>query len=167
LNREWQVDPEMSGERTVTSIAVGANYVWFAWYEELKNGVSRYDVSDQSWTEVVFTELEENLPDDTTNLGINLGANDREMWFGTESEGMSYNHATSIFSDPFRYPAELTGNVPNCVLVGDDSVWFATSRGLGRLDRELIERIKQIRYGSTETQPTAPSTEDAPRPRLQ
>ena len=146
---KWQsiTDPAMSGERSVTSIAAGANYVWFAWYEDLRNGFSRYDALTKSWEEWPFTELEERTP---TVRGasidmVNLGANDREMWVGTGNEVLFYDHTTSSWSRPFKCPSELAGHVPVYVLVEDDYVWFATSHGLGRLDRKLIGRIEQIR----------------------
>jgi hypothetical protein len=34
---------------------------------------------------------------------------------------------------------------PVSVLVTDNSVWFATSQGLGRLDRRLIDQIERIK----------------------
>jgi ligand-binding sensor domain-containing protein len=147
--REFMTSDE-NPERSVTSIAFGANYIWFAWYEELGNGFSRYDALTKSWKGFTVTQL----PPDTTvapsaNI-INLGANDKEMWFGTESEVMFYDYATSELSDPFGYPSELTGHVPKCVLVGDNSIWFATSHGLGRIDRNLIRQIEQIRQGPVE-----------------
>ena len=40
---------------------------------------------------------------------------------------------------------DLYEALPECVLVGDYSVWFATSHGLGRIDREMVRRIQQIK----------------------
>ena len=144
----WYRDPEMPIGRSVTSIASGANYVWFAWYEELKNGFSRYDAAKKSWYEwPSFAEWEANptAVQDVNNRMINLGANDREMWIGADNYAVFYDHATSRLSDPLNYPSELSGYVPLQVLVHNDSVWFATSHGLGRLDRKLVGRIEQIK----------------------
>ncbi len=150
LTEKWQdvTMPDEGRERSVTSIAVGSNYVWFAWYEELRNGVTGYDVTTKSWKEnwpITQWEKDTLAASGASIDVISLGANDKEMWFGTESEVMFYDYATSQLSESFKYPSELTGHVPKCVLVRDDFIWFATSRGLGRLDRKLIERIREIR----------------------
>jgi len=143
----WQKDPAMPGGRSITSIASGANYVWFAWYEEFKNGVSKYDASAKSWEEWPPL-LEWDTAQDVSSKMINLGANDREMWIGTDNFAAFYDHATSRLSDPLNYPSELAGYVPLRVLVQDNFVWFATSNGLGRLNRKLVGRIEQIKKRS-------------------
>jgi tetratricopeptide (TPR) repeat protein len=149
LTGKWQsiTDPSMSGEKSVTSIAAGANYVWFAWYEDLRNGFSRYDALTKSWEEWPFTELEERAPaaQGASIDMINLGADDKEAWVGTGREVLFYDHATSSWSRPFKCPSGLADHVPVCVLVEDNSVWFATSYGLGRLNRNLVDRIEQIK----------------------
>ena len=147
LTGKWQSDPAMSGEKFVTSIAAGAHYVWFAWKESLRNGVSRYDALEKSWRDWVVTEWEGNVPTarNASSNRINLGANDKGMWVGTGNEVLFYDHVAASWSRPFNYPSKLAGHVPACVLVEDSFVWFATSHGLGRLDRKLVGRIEQIR----------------------
>jgi hypothetical protein len=140
----------------VTSIAAGANYVWFAWHSEVQSGFSRYDTLAGSWWEpAVFAEWK---------MVINLGANDREMWLGTGNEVLYYDYATSSYSEPLDYPLELAGKAPECVLVGDDSIWFATSHGLGRLERELVRQIERIKQESKEPEPSVPLMESDMQP---
>jgi tetratricopeptide (TPR) repeat protein len=139
----WQAVAEISTEATevtVTSIAAGANYVWFAWYGESSNGASKYDVSTQAW-ELHPLEFDEG---GATVEMINLAANYAEAWVGTDAEAMLYDYTTSRW-DIFAYPPKLSDSVTKCVLTGDASIWFGTQRGLGKLDRQLIGRIEHIR----------------------
>jgi ligand-binding sensor domain-containing protein len=117
--------------------------VWFAWYRELSNGVSKYDTTTKTWEETIVADWQEYTS--TANM-VNLGADDEEMWLGTDTGILFYDRATSGWSRSFNYPSELMGHVPPvCVLVEDNSVWFATSQGLGRLDRRLIDQIERIK----------------------
>ena len=138
----WQSDPEISREITVTSIAAGANCVWFAWYGEFKNGVSKYDVSTQLWDPIPL--FKDTQGAEVVDM-INLSANYMEAWIGTDTDAMLYDHTTSQW-EPLDYPSALSGNVTRCVaIVSDDSVWFGTANGLGRLDKSLLRRVKHIK----------------------
>ena len=141
LTGKWQIETDraIAGGRSVTSIAPCGNHVWFAWYRELSNGVSKYDTTTKTWEETTVADYTS-----TANI-INLGANDKEVWLGTDTGVLFYDRATSGWS-PFNYPSEIMEHVPPmCVLVEDNSVWFATSQGLGRLDRRLIDQIERIK----------------------
>jgi ligand-binding sensor domain-containing protein len=145
LSGGWQSDPGMivGDSITVTSIAAGANYVWFAWYgksyEKFSNGVSRYDMSTKSRDSFPNTE-------DIEAVGtINLAASDTEAWVGTNTEALLYDYASLQWYPPFDYPPEISGSATACVLISDDSVWFGTERGLGRLDKKLLKRIEYVR----------------------
>ncbi|MFC1712329.1 tetratricopeptide repeat protein [Candidatus Poribacteria bacterium] len=139
----WQSDPGIPNEASVTSIAAGADYIWFAWYGTSSNGVSRYNMSTKSWD--LVQEVTTAAVDEVIGM-INLAANDSEAWVGTETEVLLYDYATlQWYPRPFNYPPELSGKVTTCVLIGDDAVWFATPRGLGRLDKKLLRRVNHIR----------------------
>ena len=139
----WQSDPEISREITVTSIAAGADYVWFAWHGEFKNGVSRYDASAQRWDPIPL--FKDTQGAEVVDM-INLTANYMEAWIGTDTDAMLYDYTTSQWYESLDYPPALSGSVTRCVLiVSDDSVWFGTANGLGRLDKELLRRIEYIK----------------------
>ncbi len=145
LADKWQIeiDQAIAGGRSVTSIATCGNHVWFAWYRELSNGVSKYDADTQTWEETIVADWQEYAQ--TANM-VNLGASDKEMWLGTDTGILFYDRATSGWSRSFNYPSALMGHVPPvCVLVEDNSVWFATSQGLGRLDRRMIDQIERLK----------------------
>jgi len=148
-------DPSMSGEKFVTSISAGANYVWFAWKESLRNGFSRYNATAKSWEDKgwgVFAEWEKNTPSTrgTNSNIINLGANNKETWIAADAGVLAYDHSTSGWSKSYNYPSEISGQVPISILVEDDSVWFATSHGLVRLDKNMISRVEQANMKTNE-----------------
>lgn len=136
------------GNRSITSIATGGKYLWFAWYEESRNGVTRYNASTRAWDNWVIAEWEggsQAVQGAEANM-INLGSSDNETWVGAGSGVFVYNHInTSWSSSAINYPPDLSGLVPVCVLVEDESVWFATSNGLGRLNRKLVGQVEQIK----------------------
>ncbi|MBD3181950.1 tetratricopeptide repeat protein [Candidatus Poribacteria bacterium] len=145
---KWQLDPAMTGGKSVTSIASGANNVWFAWYEQLRNGISKYDAQKKKWEHWTVAEWGEysRAAKDSNSVLINLDANNREMWVGADAGVWYYDHLTeSLPSSPFEYPPELSGHVSNCVLTDENVIWFGTPNGLGMLDRGLIQQIEQIR----------------------
>jgi len=139
----WQNISEISEDTsvTVTSISAGLNYVWVAWNGQSSNGVSLYDLSTKKWK----IEQDTQIGGGAAISIINLAANDREAWIGADGVALLYDYATQQWYGPFGYPPKFSDIETACVLIGDDSVWFATPRGLGRLDRKLLRRINYIR----------------------
>lgn len=137
----WAGDPGISSEDsvTVTSIAAGSDYVWFAWNGKFSNGISKY--AAKSWELFPFRTTEGN-----EDVGaVNLAANDFEAWVGTDSHAMVYDYGIMNWIGPFDYPPKLAGDDISCVLISGDSVWFASPRGLAKLDKRLLRRIGFIR----------------------
>ena len=136
--------------RAVPVIAYCGSQVWFAWYEDFKNGISGYDPGTGSWKEWPISEWEADVGSDqqgdntqhVTSSMISLGAGEKEAWVGTESVAIFYNCQTSNWSQPFNYPTKLTGSAPSCIAVDSEYVWFATPHGLGRLNKKLANDIK-------------------------
>ena len=95
-----------------------------------------YDVSTKTWEPFLLTEGEVGM--------INLAANDVEAWIGTDYSVTLYDHVNLQWA-PLNYPNKLSGNVTTCVLISNDSVWFGTTNGLGRLDRQMLPRIEYIK----------------------
>jgi len=153
---KWQSLNTQSGfsGRSVPSIVYYGTYVWFAWYEDYKNGVSSYDPNKGSWQEWSITEWEADTTSaqnqNVTSSMINIGANTKEAWVGTDSVAFFYDYQTAKWSQPFNYPASLVGIAPSCIAVDDESVWFATSHGLGRLNKKLANEIQSERVMSNE-----------------
>ena len=145
---KWQSFNTQSGlsSRSVPIITYCGTYVWFAWYEDYKNGVSKYDPSKGAWQEWAITEWEADTTSGQTqnvvSSMINIGAGEKEAWIGTDSVTIFYDCQNSKWSQPYNYPEYLVGIAPSCILVDNESVWFATSQGLCRLNKKLANEIK-------------------------
>lgn len=147
---KWIGIPEsqFSASRYVSSISIGLNDIWFSWYSEKRNGASRYNPIKKTWDDWVITEWSEDLqlPSNAGNNIIHLGACGKETWVGVDNGILIYDQKSSSWStDPISYPSKFEKQVPVNVLICSKSLWFATSRGLGRIDREVLERIIEIK----------------------
>lgn len=130
--------------RSVPVIAYSDNNIWFLWYEDFMNGVSSYDPNTGTWEELPITEWEADTQSiqisDTKHVNsslINLGANENEVWVGTDS--VVIFHKSSQWSQPINYPSKFAGIAPSCIVVDNKSVWFATSKGFARLKKDMIK----------------------------
>jgi tetratricopeptide (TPR) repeat protein len=147
---KWMSVPESKfpKNRSVSSISFSSDYLWFAWYDEHRNGASRYSPLKSSWDDWVITEWagDVQLPGNASNNIIHLGSYNEETWVGVDTGALVYDQKSSSWSaEPINYPSEFENQVPVNVLICNKSLWFATSKGLGRLDREIIDRISQIK----------------------
>lgn len=136
---KWIIQPKLNN-KSVPVINLVGNNVWFAWYSDLSNGISRYDQASQSWKDWTITEWEADadLTNGVNSSMIRLGAGENEVWLGTDSVTIFYNYQTLQWSDPLNYPSLLLGNTPSSIVVDKDSVWFATANGLGRLNKKVL-----------------------------
>ncbi len=139
---EWHVINKQSKleEKSISVIDFAGNNIWFAWYEHLRNGISRYDPISLTWKEWALTEWEADA-DETHSVNsdtISLGAGEYDVWIGTDSVTIYYDYRTSQWSNPLNYPSQLVGHAPSGIAVDNDSVWFATSKGLGRLNKLVL-----------------------------
>ena len=143
---EWRsIDnqPKLKG-KSISVIDFAGNNIWFAWYEYLRNGISRYDPISLTWKEWALTEWEADT--DTTHKvnsdTLGLGAGDYDVWVGTDSVAIYYDYRTSQWSNPLNYPSQLVGQIPSSIAVDNDSVWFATPKGLGKLNKLVLTEGK-------------------------
>jgi tetratricopeptide (TPR) repeat protein len=154
---KWLTQPKLADKSIPVIVFAGKN-IWFAWYEDLRNGVSKYDPISQSWNEWAITEWEADADstqsdDNTPNVNssmIKLGAGENEVWVGTDSVTIYYDNLTSQWSQPLNYPSQLLGNTPSSIVVDNDSVWFTTSKGLGRLNKKVLSSRQSNTAGSRE-----------------
>ena len=145
---KWQSINTQSGfsGKSVPSIVYCGAYVWFAWYENYRNGVSSYEPNKGSWQEWPITEWEADTTSgqlqNITSSMINIGAGEKEAWVGTDSAAIFYDCLTSKWSQPFNYPSNFTGSLPSCIVVDNEYVWFATPHGLARLNKKVANEIQ-------------------------
>jgi tetratricopeptide (TPR) repeat protein len=126
--------------RSIPFISYAGNNIWFAWYSSLSNGVSRYDPTLLAWREWTITEWDADADSDhlINSSLITVGAGANEVWVGTDTMTIYYNYRNSQWSTPLSYPSQLAGHTPYEIAVDGESVWFATSVGLGRLNRKVL-----------------------------
>mgnify|MGYP001574951155 FL=1 len=142
--RKPNVQASLSG-RSVPMIAFSNNNIWFAWYEDFMNGVSSYDQNTGTWEELPITEWESDTQSQTPDVRhvntslICLGANESEVWVGTDSVAVFYNYMSSQWSPPINYPSKFAGIAPSCIAVDNESVWFATVKGVAKLKKGMIK----------------------------